>query len=114
MTNPRTLITAAGSALALTPALGAPGDSDPTTPARPRAGYLNDYLRQNDTAMAAWDLGVAARVRYEVHDGYGIAGKGGPANDFKDTGADVNNNYLLYRIRPHAGYNSEWFSAYVE
>src|SRR3954471_7524537 len=108
MMKHRTLISTASLALALTPAFAAPGDYDPMTPARPSAGYLNDYLRQNDSGMAAWDFGVAARVRYEVHDGYGIAGKGGPANDFKDTGADVQNNYVLYRIRPHIGYSSEW------
>lgn len=114
MINQCTLITTASFALAMAPALAAPGDFDPTKPVRPSAGYLNDYLRQDNPGMAAWDLGVAARVRYEVHDGFGIAGKGGPAADFKDTGADVQNNYLLYRIRPHVGYNSEWFSAYVE
>lgn len=114
----RTLLTSAGLALAFTPAFAAtlisPGDFDPTTPARPSAGYLNDYLRQDNAAMAAWDIGVATRLRYEVHDGYGIAGKGAAGADFRDTGADVQNNYLLYRIRPRVGYNSEWFNVMVE
>lgn len=114
MSKQRTLIATASLALGLTPALAAPGDYDPAKPVSPSAGYLNDYLREKDAGMSAWDLGVAARVRYEVHDGYGIAGKGGAANDFKASGADVNNNYLLYRIRPHAGYNSDWFGACVE
>ena len=64
----------------MAPALAAPGDFDPTTPVRASAGYLNDYLRQNDAGMAAWDLGVATRVRYEVRDGFGIPGKGGAFN----------------------------------
>jgi hypothetical protein len=118
-TKQRTLIAAAGFALAATPvlawptALGTAADYDPTTPARPSAGYWNDYLRQDNAAMAAWDLGVSTRVRYEVRDGFGIAGAPGSV-DFRATGADVNNNYLLYKIRPRIGYNSEWFSALVE
>jgi hypothetical protein len=113
MINQRTLITTASFALAMAPALAAPGDFDPTTPVRPSAGLLNDYLRQDNAAMAAWDLGVATRLRYEVRDGFGIPGKGGPGADFREN-VDNDNNYLLYRIRPRIGYNSEWFSALVE
>src|SRR3954471_14749596 len=113
MINQRTLITTASFALAMAPALAAPGDFDPTAPVRPSAGYLNDYLRQDNASMAAWDLGVATRLRYEVRDGFGIPGKGGPGADFREN-VDNDNNYLLYRIRPRIGYNSEWFSALVE
>src|SRR5688572_13504697 len=101
MTYQFTFLTA-GLALAISPAIAAPGDYDPTTPVRPSAGYLNDYLRQNDAGMAAWDFGVATRLRYEVRDGFGIGGRPGSI-DFRDQGADVNNSYLLYRIRPRVG-----------
>jgi len=111
------ILTMAGLALALTPAYAASimtsADFNPTTPARPSAGYLNDYLRQDDPGMATWDLGVNTRLRYEVRDNFGIAGKAGSV-DFRDHGADVDNAYFLYRLRPRIGYNSEWFSALVE
>jgi hypothetical protein len=119
MTYKRTLITAAGLAfavaptLAFPPALGTSADYDPKSPVRPSAGYLNDYLRQDDAGMAAWDLGVATRLRYEVRDNFGISGRPGSL-DFRENGADVDNNYLLYRIRPRVGYNSEWFNVLVE
>lgn len=116
----RTFIAAAGLALATgstfadwPAALGTSADFDPTTPVRPSAGYLNDYLRQDNAGMAAWDLGVSTRIRYEMREGFGIPGKGGPGADFRST-VDNDNNYLLYRIRPRIGYNSEWFSALIE
>jgi hypothetical protein len=111
MTLKTTLLTTA--TLTLNAVFAAPGDYDPKAPARPSAGYFNDYLRQNDAGMAAWDLGVATRLRYEMRDNFAIAGKTGSL-DFRANNADVDNNYLLYRIRPRIGYNSEWFSAMVE
>jgi hypothetical protein len=115
MTNTqRTLISTATLALAITPAFAAPGDFDPMKPARPSAGVLNDYLREKDAGMAAWDFGVSTRLRYEMRDQFGIPGKGGPGADFRGDAIDNNNNYFLYKIRPRIGYNSEWFSALVE
>ncbi len=110
---PKPLPALAGLALAFTPLVAAPGDYTPTGPVRPSAGLLNDYLRQNDAGMAAWDIGASTRLRYEVRDNFGIAGKPG-SSDFRATGADTDNAYLLYRLRPRVGYNSEWFSALVE
>src|SRR6266852_3180249 len=78
----------------------------PPSPA-PFAGFLNEYLRKNNTNMTAWDFGGAERVRFEDHEGYGIAGvPGSPAkgnNDFRAQGADVYNAYWLSRFRFHAG-----------
>jgi hypothetical protein len=88
-------------------------DFDPTKPARPSAGLLNDWLRQDDPYMAAWDLGTQVRFRYEVKDNFAIAGRPGSL-DFRDHGADVDNAYLLSRVKPRAGYTGKWFSALVE
>jgi len=52
-------------------------------------------------------------VRYEIKDNFAIAGKAGSL-DFRDHGADVDNAYLMERIRFHAGYTEKWWSAYVE
>jgi hypothetical protein len=111
------LLTTASLAFALTPAFGASvltsADFDPTIPARPTAGLLNDYLRLDNPGMAAWDIGVNTRLRYEVRDNFGIPGKGPTSADFRKIG-DNDNSYFLERIRPRVGYNSEWFSAFVE
>jgi hypothetical protein len=89
------------------------GDYSPTSPVRPSAGLLNDTLRKDDPYMSAWDLGVNTRLRYEVRDNFGIAGSAG-SMDFRKTGADVDNAYLLLRVRPRVGYTAEWFNAMVE
>ncbi|MGV3771892.1 MAG: alginate export family protein [Verrucomicrobiales bacterium] len=94
-------------------ALAAEGDFNPMAPVRPSAGLINDYLRKNDPYLAAWDLGVNTRLRYEVRDHFGIAGVPGSI-DFRESGADTRNDYLLTRIKPRVGYTHEWFQAFVE
>ncbi|MCD6049314.1 MAG: hypothetical protein K0Q55_717 [Verrucomicrobia bacterium] len=89
------------------------GDFTVTAPVRPSQGFLNDYLRKDDPYMAAWDVGAQVRLRYEVKDNIVIAGAPGSL-DFRDHGADVDNSYLLLRVRPRVGYTGEWFSAMVE
>ncbi|MBI3881748.1 MAG: alginate export family protein [Verrucomicrobia bacterium] len=107
-------LTAGALVLAATNAVYAvDGDYSPTTALRPSAGYLNDYLRQNDPYMAAWDFGVQARVRYEIKDNFAIAGTAGSV-DFRDHGANVDNSFLLLRVKPHVGYTGKWFGFYVE
>jgi hypothetical protein len=102
------------SALVLAAASAAyAGDYSITAPLRPSQGYLNDYLRKDDPYMAAWDIGAQVRVRYEVKDNFVIAGAPGSL-DFRDHGADVDNSYLLLRIRPRVAYTGQWFSAMVE
>src|SRR5688572_21326780 len=91
----------------------AEGDYTPTTPPRPSAGYINDWLRKDDPYKAAWDIGVQTRLRYEVRDGFGIAGKAGSI-DFRDHGADTYNDYLLTRIKPRVGYAAEWYNVMFE
>lgn len=92
---------------------GAPGDYSPTSPPRASAGYINDWLRKDDPNMAAWDLGVQTRLRYEVRDQFGIPGVPGSV-DFRERNADTYNDYLLLRVRPRVGYTAEWFNVLVE
>ena len=89
------------------------GDYSLTGPVRPSAGLINDWLRQDNPAMTAWDIGAQVRLRYEIRDNFGIAGSPGSV-DFRRNGADVDNAYFLDRVKPHIGYTSPWFSAYVE
>src|SRR5207302_7030804 len=80
----------------------------PPPPPQPFAGFINEALRKNDPYMAAWDLGGALRLRYEDKEGFAVPGETGTM-DFRDHGADVSNDYLLSRIRLHAGYTAKWF-----
>ncbi len=84
----------------------------------PFAGFINDWLRQDDPSMKAWDFGGVERLRLVDQEGYGIAGvPGTPAksnNDFRDHGADNDNTYLLSRLRFHVGYTQTWWNIYVE
>jgi Alginate export len=105
-------LTASGLVLAMSAAVYG-GDYSPTSAVRPSAGFFNDWLRQDDPYMAAWDIGAAVRLRYEIRDKFAIAGQAG-SMDFRDHGADVDNAYFLQRIKPHIGYTSKWFSAFVE
>jgi hypothetical protein len=91
----------------------AEGDYSPMKPLRPSPGFLNDYLRQDDPYMAAWDIGAQIRVRYEIRDNFGIAGTAGSL-DFRKAGADVDNSFFMLRVKPHVGYTGKWFAAYLE
>lgn len=95
------------------------GHAQYTPPAAaPFPGYFNEWLRQQDPYLSAWDFGGVERVRFEDHQGYGIAGLGGtpskPNNDFRANGADTDNTYWMSKLRLHAGYTQKWWSAYVE
>src|SRR3954470_719747 len=85
----------------------------PPPPPAPFPGFLNEYLRKNDPYMSQWDFGGNFRLRYEMKDGYAIAGVPGSL-DFRDHGADVVNQYFLERVRYHIGYTDKWWSAYAE
>lgn len=85
----------------------------PPPPLRPFPGFINEWLRKDDPYMAAWDFGGSARMRYEVKDNAGIAGVPGSL-DFRKTGADVDNSYLIERIRFRAGYTDKWWSVFAE
>ncbi len=79
----------------------------------PSAGLLNDYLREQNSAFSAWDIGGQERVRFEYRSGMAVAGTPG-AVDFSRQSPD--NDFLLLRTKVHLGYNSpcNWFSIYAE
>ncbi len=86
------------------------GDYSPTSPLRPSAGLVNDWFRKDDPYKAAWDIGAQARLRFEIKENGGVS----PATDFRGTGVDNDNSYLLYRVRPRIGYTAEWYNFLVE
>src|SRR6266550_9086963 len=85
----------------------------PPPPLAPFPGFINEALRKNDPYMNQWDFGGSVRVRYEIQNGKGIPGVAG-SMDFRDHGADVENDFLLEKIRFRAGYTDKWWSALVE
>src|ERR1043165_5957489 len=85
----------------------------PPPPPLPFQGFINEALRKDDPYMNKWDIGGALRIRYEAKEGFGIAGLPGSL-DFRDHGADVNNEYFLERIRYRIGYTEKWWSVLVE
>src|SRR5438552_17929449 len=105
-------------ALAFSAATNSHAQYSPPPSPQPFAGYFNEWLRQQDPYLSAWDLGGNERVRFEDHQGYGIAGIGGtpskPNNDFRVRGADTDNSYWMSKLRLHAGYTEKWWSAYIE
>lgn len=76
-------------------------------------GILNDWLRSSMGLSNSWDFGGSLRLREEIKEGFAIAGSAGSL-DYRDHGADVNNEYLLGRVRIHGGYSSSWWGAFVE
>src|SRR6476646_1848709 len=85
----------------------------PPLPPAPFAGFINEALRKNDPYMNQWDFGGAARGRLEVKEGFDIPGLPGSL-DFRDHGADVNNEYWIERVRFRGGYTDKWFGVLVE
>jgi Alginate export len=85
----------------------------PPQPAQPFPGFINQYLRQENPYLSAWDIGGNERLRYEAKSGYGMPGVTGSI-DFRDHGADVSNDYLMSKLRFHVGYTDKWWSAYAE
>ncbi len=103
----------AGAALALVRLTSVYGQYAAPPPPAPFAGFINESLRKTDPYLNQWDIGGSVRVRYEIKDGFGIPGETGSL-DFRDSGADVRNDYLMERIRLRVGYTDTWWSALVE
>lgn len=99
------------STLAILP--GVQAQYVPPPPPAPFAGFLNEALRQENPEMSRWDFGGTFRSRYEYRDGYGVAGTPGSL-DFRAHNADVENDYLLNRLRFRAGYTDTWWGAMAE
>jgi hypothetical protein len=85
----------------------------PPPPPPPFPGFINEALRKDNPDMNAWDFGGLLRLRYEAHEGFGIAGSPGSI-DFRKEGADVSNHDLLSRLRLRSGYTGKWFSVLAE
>ena len=85
----------------------------PPPPPSPFQGFINEWLRKDYPSMNQWDFGGTLRIRYEIKDNFAIPGNLGSV-DFRDHGADVDNAYLMERIRFHAGYTQSWWGVYVQ
>lgn len=85
----------------------------PPPPPLPFQGFINEALRKDDPYMNKWDFGGSFRGRFEAKEGYAIPGLPGSL-DFRDRGAEVNNEYFLERLRYRVGYTDKWWSALVE
>src|SRR5262249_7918866 len=81
--------------------------------AGPFRGFANEALWQHEPPITNWDFCGSVRLRYEVKEGFAIPGVAG-SMDFRAHGADVSNDYLLSRIRFHAGFSDSWGGVYVE
>lgn len=60
------------------------------------AGFVNDWLRQDNPYMSSWNLGALYWSRYEMKQNGGFTGPGSLA-DFR-TDTDNDNSYLLQRV----------------
>src|ERR1051326_342537 len=86
----------------------------PAAAAPPSAGLVNDWLRGQSGFFDPWDLGGQFRAREEHKEYFAAPGQPG-AVDFRRTGGDPDNSYLLLRTKVHLGYSPvPWIQAYVE
>ncbi len=85
----------------------------PPPPPAPFKGFVNEWLARQNPALTNFDLGGSVRLREEIKDGFAIPGVANSV-DFRAVGGDVDNNYLLSKVRFHAGYADTWWGAYVE
>ena len=108
-----TLTTLSAGALVLAALDQVHAQYTPPPPPAPFQGFINEYFRAKDPYMNQWDFGGELRVRFEAKEHLGVQGRAG-AVDFRDHGVDVDNEYLLTRLRLHVGYTDKWWSVYAE
>lgn len=89
------------------------GDPLRAETAAPFPGYINEHLRTQNPAAKAWNIGGDDQLRAESRQGMAVAGQAGSV-DFRNSGADVTNDYLVNRLRFHVGYSAPWWNLYVE
>jgi len=78
-------------------------------------GLLNEWLRQQSGDFSPWDIGGQFRLRYEVKEDGGSSGGAFPNVDFRRTGVDNDNSFLLLREKLHVGFTpASWFTLYAE
>lgn len=91
-----------------------PSAAPPASANQPSAGLVNDWLRQQSPPFSAWDLGGQFRARFEHREHFAATGVPG-AVDFRETGGNSDNTYLLLREKIHLGYSPcACFSVYAE
>lgn len=110
---PRRLLPLAGLA-ALAGAASLFGQYTPAQPARPFPGYANERLRASDPALAAWDIGVNVRARFEAKEGAGATDAGQNGDFSAHPAIDNHNAYGLVRVMPRIGYTGPRFAFTVE
>ncbi len=108
------LAIAAVAALSVSLQAAPPLDLGLDTPLRPSTGFLNDYLRADDPYMAAWNLGVQYRARYEMKENGGATGAGSGTDFSAKPGVLNDNSYLLQKTLIRVGYTGKWFEAFVQ
>ncbi|MBL9198862.1 MAG: alginate export family protein [Opitutaceae bacterium] len=86
----------------------------PPPPARPFPGFANEKLRATDPYMAAWDIAVNYRARYESKLGAGFTDAGSNWDFSKRPVDDNNNSYLLSRVMPRVAYTGQRVAFTVE
>jgi hypothetical protein len=109
----RTLTTLATGGLALTTAGNLHAQYAPPPPPAPFGGFVNEWLRKDNPGMTNWDFSGSMRLRGEAKEGFAVPGRPGSV-DFRERGADVNNEYLLGKLRIQAGYTESWWSVFVQ
>src|ERR1051326_8186641 len=78
----------------------------PPPPPQPFPGFINEALRKDDPYMNKWDFGGNLRLRYEWKEGFAVPGAPGSV-DFRGKGADVENDYMMERLRVRVGYTDK-------
>jgi len=78
-------------------------------------GLVNEWLREQSAAFQPWDFGGQFRLRYDVKENGGSSGRSAPNFDFRRTGVDNDNSFLLLREKVHIGYTPcSWFNIFAE
>ncbi len=81
----------------------------------PGPGLMNEWLRTQSPGFTPWDLGSQFRARYEIKEDGGSSGGSVPNFDFRRTGVDNDNSFLLLREKLHLGYTPfSWVSVFAE
>ena len=89
----------------------------PVPAAAPAAssGIVNEWLREQSPVFKPWDFGGQFRARYDVKENGGSSGGSAPNFDFRRTGVDNDNSFLLLREKVHIGYTPcSWFNIFAE
>ena len=85
-----------------------------TSPVSPSpAGWINDYLRQDDPYMNAWNVGVFYRARYEVKMNGGFVQVPVRSRTSARTWTTTTTT-CLQKVMPRIGYTAEWYEVFVQ